>query len=67
MIFGAVFFLSEVTSDVNYLLAVNMVMVVAMLVGMSMRKWKWAFPESAKYKYIIGQYRDARAILEQIG
>ena len=51
MIFGALFFLSGVASDINYLLLVNTGIVSLMLFVITVY-----FPESPKYHFIVGKY-----------
>jgi hypothetical protein len=55
MIFGALFFLSGVTNDINYLLLVNTGIVSLMLLVITVY-----FPESPKYHFIVGKYQEAR-------
>lgn len=55
MIFGALFFLSGIASDINYLLLVNTGIVSLMLLLITVY-----FPESPKYHFIVGKYQEAR-------
>lgn len=58
MIFGALFFLSGASSDINYLLLVNTGIVCLMLLVITVY-----FPESPKYHFIVGKYQEARQVI----
>ena len=51
MIFGALFFLSGVATDINYLLLLNIGLVSLMMLIITVY-----FPESPKYHYIVGRF-----------
>jgi hypothetical protein len=51
MIFGALFFLSGVAMDINYLLLLNIGLVSLMMLIITVY-----FPESPKYHYIVGRF-----------